>query len=670
MRFSPNGIYHPSCEAFTVTLRHKVKQIRRVQSLYRRLYRWEQDHTTDPYSDDTSRAKQIQQEWGAILQAAGYPPSFLEWLHNTVEDYTLQPSSASLTHIADALIADCKEEEARTKKKQEKYRVAVYQDVRQHKSFCYKLIRPTSAPPMTGVEVQRTIRLEFSHLAEGGHQVFTTPDVAQLDTGQSLQVGRQSTTFRMKGPDSDMIEFPKPIPDDTTSATQTATLQQPSEVTEHIAGFWNQYWQRDDAEAHPDEEALNYVERYIPQHADLGIPHWLPHQWEAYQRKLKPTSAWGWCGFGPEDVKLVVWALLHLLSLLMATWTRWPEALRTAKTVMLPKVSQGCTPAQTRPITVFSILYRMWASANARKVLAQLGRRLPPMVTGGIPRHSTYMVITGIQTSIEQALLREGERSGMVLDIIKAFNLHPRRLLVSALKRFGVPAWLVDQWGLFLQQLQRSIVVGGHYSPLHSSTTGVPEGDALSILAMAMIGLIFHNLVQEMGAEAYTYADNLEWVTDDFSANRALATAVLQFLDAWRLPISPSKCWCWATTPYLRKQWTELWKELFPNQEAQVHVVAKDLGFEVLYGAQLRHATLHMRFNAAYDKLHRMAKLPISIHHKASECATDGTARNDRHIHRSATLQQITGRDIASGPWQTRPRLALVGVCAGRSGQH
>ena len=121
-----------------------------------------------------------------------------------------------------------------------------------------------------------------------------------------------------------------------------------------------------------------------------------------------------------------------------------------------------------------------------------------------------------------------------------------------------------------------------------------------------------------MGAEAYTYADNLEWVTDDFSANRTLATAVLQFLDAWRLPISPSKCWCWATTPNLRRQWTELWTELFPDQEAQVQVVAKDLGFEVLYGAQLRHATLEVRFSAAYDKLHRMAKLPISILHKAS----------------------------------------------------
>ena len=337
VRFPPNSIYHPSCEAFTVALRHKVKQIRRAQSLYRRLFRWEQDYATDPFSGDSARAKQVQQEWRAILNAVGYPPSSLEWLHNSVEDYTLQPSSATLTNIVDALITDCKEEEGRAKKKQEKYfRVTVYQDVRQHKSFCYKLIRPPSAPPMTGVEVQRTIRLEFSHLAEGGHQVFTTPDMALLDTGQPLQLGRQSTAFRMKGPGRDLIEVSEPIPEDSTSATQMTTLQQPSEVTEHIAGFWNQYWQRDDAEAHPDEEALSYVERYIPQHDDLGIPHWLPHQWEAYQRKLKPTSARGWCGFGPEDVKLVPWALLHLLSLFMATWTRWPEALRTAKTVMLP----------------------------------------------------------------------------------------------------------------------------------------------------------------------------------------------------------------------------------------------------------------------------------------------------------------------------------------------
>ena len=427
-----------------MALRHKVKQIRRTQSLYRRLYRWEQDHTTDPYSDDSARARQIQQEWRAILQAVGYPPSIVEWLHYTVEDYTLQPSSATITTIVDALIADCKEEEGRVKKKQEKYfRVAVYQDVRQHKSFCYKLIRPPSAPPMTGVGVQRTIRLEYSHLAEGGHQVFTTPDIAHLDTGQPLQLGRQRIPFHIKGPARDLIEVAEQIAEGTTSATQLTTLQQPSEVTGHIADFWNQYWQRDDAEAHPDDEAISYVERYIPQHDDLAIPQWLPQQCEAYQRKLKPTSARGWCGFGPEDVKLIPWALLHVLSLFMATWTRWPAALRTAKTVMLPKVSQGCTPEQTRPITVFSILYRMWASANAREVLAQLGSRLPPMVTGGIPRRSTYMVITGIQTSIEQALLRDGERSGMVLDISKAFNLLPRRLVLRAMGRFGVPTWLV-----------------------------------------------------------------------------------------------------------------------------------------------------------------------------------------------------------------------------------
>ena len=102
-----------------------------------------------------------------------------------------------------------------------------------------------------------------------------------------------------------------------------------------------------------------------------------PDQWRAaIRRKGKAT---GICGWSPADLKLLPNAALEVLSEIFrsAVVHGVPEHLLHGWVCVLAKALCPSHIEQSRPITIYCTLYRVWASIVARDILQSWSDTFP-----------------------------------------------------------------------------------------------------------------------------------------------------------------------------------------------------------------------------------------------------------------------------------------------------
>ena len=68
---------------------------------------------------------------------------------------------------------------------------------------------------------------------------------------------------------------------------------------------------------------------------------------------------------------------------------------------------------------------------------------------------------------------------------MKFFNTLQRPFLTIIFKAFGMPSSEIDAWISLTNDIQKVVIVDGHYSEPFQSICGAPEGDPLSVVASA-----------------------------------------------------------------------------------------------------------------------------------------------------------------------------------------
>ena len=196
-----------------------------------------------------------------------------------------------------------------------------------------------------------------------------------------------------------------------------------------------------------------------------------------------------------------------------------------------------------------SVIYRIGAKVIARKLLKHLSLRLPPQICGGIPGRDATSVWYAIQAQIERAHFEDETLVGFCMDIQKCYNAIPRRVVIHALIRAGVPSHVAWSWYSLLMNLHRSVVIQNSASPMMPSTTGIPEGDPIAVPAMAIICWIFWNTTSVPECTPWTYADNWEFVASRVSQLSEAVQRAMAFMQSWKLDIDAAKSWTWSTKP-------------------------------------------------------------------------------------------------------------------------
>ena len=69
--------------------------------------------------------------------------------------------------------------------------------------------------------------------------------------------------------------------------------------------------------------------------------------------------------------------------------------------------------------------------------------------------------------------------------------------MTTIFKAFGMSASEIDAWISLTNDIKKVVIVDGHYSEPFQSVCGAPEGDPLSVVASALMCLLWFLYVRE-----------------------------------------------------------------------------------------------------------------------------------------------------------------------------
>ena len=187
-----------------------------------------------------------------------------------------------------------------------------------------------------------------------------------------------------------------------------------------------------------------------------------------------------------------------------------------------------------------------------------------------------------------------------------------------------------------LQDMTRTISIGLAHSTPVASTTGVPEGCGMSVVAMAVItwwqaSVILHDHVE---VRPVAYADNWNLVAPTVRTFLVSTETLLHFVLTLRLTISPQKSWVWSTNAAGRRQLKN-----FRINGVVLPVVCNiaDLGCDINYSRRTRKSKMKTRWSNVRKKCSRIqiSCVPRTFKHRMVQSigfqgATYGT--NLQHV--------------------------------------
>ena len=379
---------------------------------------------------------------------------------------------------------------------------------------------------------------------------------------------------------------------------------------------WSAFWQRecealDDLPWRPLLQSIPPVDGQ-PLEA-IGF-----HDWKAALGKAKSSSMRGTCGWSVGELKKlpesVVLPLLRLFTRI-EQGVAWPKQLQQWLVVLLRKEDGIPEWNSVRPISVASVVYRVWSRIRTKQLLALC--QLSSLPTVG-PRLSTRS-LWGYVADYDAEEMHAGKApSGLVLDIVKAFNVLCRPMVGDVMKHCGIDGALVDAWLRALDGMERYVLVAGtvyRADPyLRVSSTGVPEGDPLSVVAMYCMCRFFALWIQaKANVMPLTYADNWQVLANETSPVLEALPHVAHFLTCCALPISPHKCWLWSASGEGRKR---LKAATLGEDRIPVKLQSVDLGADLPYCRRRAAAKRNQRVSLGHKRLLRAKGVSCSRWHK------------------------------------------------------
>ena len=619
-RPSREGDFEPDCDATSVLTRMKVRQVRRVESVLR--------VCRSRYNAGRSLfcTPQLSLEWAAILNAKGYPPHFSTWVLRTAH-FTHFPCELPTIDYLEDLLAylkfDCNAQVAQEQAmRKDKFKLAVELDsqlgaARQG----FAAVRGPSHPPFVEVPVSREAFVVHFE-SQGPEQCwYTVPTPVDFYVQAHAQL--EGHPCKILEVDHDRILVQGPDLPHAGCLLQEHVASTTDELSQEFTSFWSPMWNRDPEPGVDPQlwdkvlETLHNVPKLDALPLDLlSVP-----LWKRAIHKMADRRATGICGWRPAELKVLPDPAVELLAELFskALQLGLPPHLLVASVSVLAKVANPQSISQSRPITVFSTIYRIWSSVAARQILHHWGNIFPRSVMGSMPGRSARDLSYEQQHVIERALLENRDLYGVSLDIIKCFNCIPWLPAFHMLERLGVPADLIQCWAGALAKVRRYPAFMNSLGPPITATTGVPEGDPLSVVAMAALCYCAAHLLDLEQVSFKTYVDNWSWQAGNPAHLQTATPAILDLLADLRLQVDWKKTYTWSTTKRGRTWLQGRGQDLFPTDlPVPVTVARAELGTPLQFSRTIDVATRNDRLQEGLDRLRRLAKQPRPLLERAS----------------------------------------------------
>eukprot|EP00438_Fugacium_kawagutii_P027057 Skav214848 [mRNA] locus=scaffold16:148008:151571:+ [translate_table: standard] len=408
--------------------------------------------------------------------------------------------------------------------------------------------------------------------------------------------------------------------DSTCSLEQKQWWIQPREIAGRLNSFWNPIWQRDKDSFDIDEDlaCLHSLVDSLPPHQEVPVNMQDISLWTKAIKELKSNSARGIDHVSSSELKLLPSpALLSLAEVMDQYSTGYPDWFMVGIVRPLAKTPDTPNESQTRPITVLPQLYRVWCKVIYIQVSTYINSWLPPGVSGLLPHRGVSDAAYASQFTVESARSAGVPRSGMCLDLVKCFNMLKFSYGFQAMKIFGVPVKILQQWILSLGKLLRFWLLDGSIYEAGATFTGFPEGDTMSVLVMITLAGFWVCMTQSLVPESAqlsisAYADNWAWSLIEPSLHSEVVTNTIVLTDVAGVLVDFRKTWFWAT----RNDHAALISDqLVPIAGQRIKRVtsAADLGHQMQYSGQQLLGITQQRIDTSLSRVQRLQVMPHDL---------------------------------------------------------
>lgn len=227
----------------------------------------------------------------------------------------------------------------------------------------------------------------------------------------------------------------------------------------------------------------------------------------------------------------------------------WPRQMTTGIVSSLEKQPGALSTKGFRPIVIYSVLTRIWSSVRARDFLQVFKAVAPDGLRGGIPARQSRSIWYELSLWLEQCHLTSNASIGIVVDLVKAFNMIPREVVWIALQAMNCPEWFVKSWASFVNGQVRRFKILSSVGAALPSDVGFPEGCALSVCAMGIIDLLLDQWLTPIDPclRVFSYVDDWQLIHRDLGIHQTILGSLRAFVASLGMAIDESKSFVWAT---------------------------------------------------------------------------------------------------------------------------
>ena len=159
----------------------------------------------------------------------------------------------------------------------------------------------------------------------------------------------------------------------------------------------------------------------------------------------------------------------------------WPARLAEGYTALVPK--DGPLGAlNTRPLTVLSTIYRLWAGLRLEEVILWQESWANPQALGFRPGRGSLDGAAVTQLLLELCRLRGWTVARMSIDYKKCFDLIPWAVVLLVAAELGMAPAVCRALGAMYRQLRRSFKIAGCLGLWWRATNGILQGCPLSVI--------------------------------------------------------------------------------------------------------------------------------------------------------------------------------------------
>lgn len=291
--------------------------------------------------------------------------------------------------------------------------------------------------------------------------------------------------------------------------------------------------------------------------------------------------------------------LVALINRCETSLCEWPQVILQGHVSSLEKHAHAMGPQDYRPITVLSLVWRVYSSIRAKQLLRWLDSFADPFIVGNRPHRATKHVWWALAEELEYCNQFGETMSGITTDVKKAFNCLPREAVIACAHRLGINPIVISGWHRAIAKVQRFFIVEGACSPACVATCGYPEGCPLSVVSMFLI-----NQVTQAAApcRVISYVDNWEVVSSSPDKILLAKNSMEKFTDEVGISLDQKKTYCWSLDTSGRKY--------FKKHLGEIKYDAKDLGGHMVYCKRATIHTISGRIKTSQDLWTWLARSP------------------------------------------------------------